>query len=114
MKVLIMLAIAIAIALAALMNWTSPITTAEPAATEPAGQTRAMNISLEGMVCLACVAKVNQTLTALDGVDKASADLAKQKVSVAYDPNRIDRGQIVEAIRKLGYRPEEPERQEVE
>ncbi len=60
-------------------------------------------IPVGGMSCGGCVASVTKVLQALPGVQKAEVDLDKAQATVAYDPARLGRPQIAEAIESAGY-----------
>lgn len=70
-------------------------------------------IPVEGMVCVACVSRVNRTVAQLDGVDSVETDFAQRQVRVAFDPQSTTADEIAAAIEELGYQPGEPERKEV-
>ncbi|MGD9022725.1 MAG: heavy metal-associated domain-containing protein [Deltaproteobacteria bacterium] len=48
-----------------------------------------VTLNISGMTCAACVRRVEQGLTDLDGVDQASVNLATEKATVTYDPDVI-------------------------
>lgn len=96
------------------------LTACEPgSATKEEGPTNAANagdeviIPVEGMVCVACVSRVNRTLSRMEGVDSAEADLAQRRVRVTFDPQATTEDEIVAAIQELGYKPGEPRQEEV-
>ena len=60
-------------------------------------------IQIHGMSCAACVRRVEQGLTALDGVSDASVNLATEKALVEYDPDAVDAGDIKAKVADLGY-----------
>src|SRR5688572_13839502 len=59
-------------------------------------------LSLEGMTCAGCAARIEQRLNKLDGVD-ASVNLATEQATVRYDPARADRAALVAAVEGAGY-----------
>ena len=65
---------------------------------------------IRGMSCAACAQRVEKTLQALEGVESASVNIATEKATVAYDPERIRLSAMREAIEALGYRALEIDR----
>ena len=61
------------------------------------------NLSISGMACAACSARVEKTLCGLEGIKSAAVNLATEKATVVYDPNTIRLSAIKEAIEKAGY-----------
>jgi|AKZA01.1.fsa_nt_gi copper-(or silver)-translocating P-type ATPase len=60
-------------------------------------------LSITGMTCASCCARVEKVVGMLDGVDKVSINLTTEKVFVIYDENKITLKQIKDAIIKSGY-----------
>jgi len=73
-----------------------------------AGQTasnmRETVLAVHGMVCSSCTAAVEKSLKNLEGVGAAQADLKADRVTVRYDAAKVTPRQMVEALRKAGYR----------
>ena len=63
-----------------------------------------VSISVGDMTCATCVETIESSLMALDGVNSAVANLATEKVKVAYDPQRVRVGDIKKKITEIGYR----------
>ncbi len=61
-------------------------------------------ISVEGMHCMKCAAKVENSLKALDGVKKAKAEPEKKSVKVAYDGDRVTPDTMKAAINAVGFK----------
>lgn len=59
---------------------------------------------VEGMTCSGCERAIQKTVSGLDGVADAKADLSTSTVSVEYDPSKTSIGEIKNAITKLGYK----------
>ncbi|MFN2149657.1 MAG: heavy metal translocating P-type ATPase [Anaerolineales bacterium] len=55
------------------------------------------------MTCANCVATVERNLKKLDGVSFASVNLASERASVSFDPDRVDAEALVERVRRAGY-----------
>jgi Cu+-exporting ATPase len=62
-----------------------------------------VTIAVGGMTCASCVLSVEESLHDLDGVLSASVNLATEKVTVKYDPQRVRLPQIKQAVRDAGY-----------
>ncbi len=63
-----------------------------------------VTIPIGGMTCAACAQRVEKAVGRLDGVVSASVNLATEKATVTYDPQRVRVSAIREAIEKAGYR----------
>jgi Cu+-exporting ATPase len=62
-----------------------------------------ITITVSGMTCAACQARVQRTLAKQPGVADASVNLMMQSASVKYDPSVVTPEDLVQAIRKTGY-----------
>ena len=62
-----------------------------------------LEIRIEGMHCDGCVASVQRALASRPGVDAAQADLDSGIVAIDFDPSRIDRPGLEEAIEDAGF-----------
>ncbi|MDR2296292.1 MAG: heavy metal translocating P-type ATPase [Clostridiales Family XIII bacterium] len=60
-------------------------------------------IPIGGMSCAACAQRVEKALKRLDGVTEASVNLATEKATVAYEPQKLHVSAIRDAIGKAGY-----------
>jgi len=58
-------------------------------------------IAVTGMSCQHCVARVRKALEDMDSVEVQSLEIGEARV--LWDPERVDRGSIVAAIRLAGY-----------
>lgn len=63
-------------------------------------------VRVGGMTCASCATRVEKALLELPGVREAAVNLASEKASVDYDPDRVDPDRIVGTIRELGYTAE--------
>ena len=63
-----------------------------------------ITLPIEGMTCAACVGHVENALSSVPGVSKASVNLATERASVEYGVAEIDLKQLREAVEKSGYR----------
>jgi copper chaperone CopZ len=66
-------------------------------------------ISIEGMSCSACVARVKKTLKKLDGVSEANVNLEKRNAEILYDPEKVSPETLAKSIAELGYKAETPQ-----
>ncbi|MDO8546705.1 MAG: heavy metal translocating P-type ATPase [Nitrospirales bacterium] len=73
-----------------------------------------LTIPIEGMSCASCVAKIEQGLSDVPGVVRASVNLATEKATVEYQSGVATPDMIQAAIRGLGYTPVMPAAREME
>jgi Cu+-exporting ATPase len=59
-------------------------------------------LSIEGMTCASCAARVEKRLNGLDGVE-ASVNFATEQADVDFDPERASLEKLVEAVEAAGY-----------
>ena len=60
-------------------------------------------LSVTGMTCGGCVNSVTRVLTALPGVQSAEVTLTPGQARVSYDPTRVDRAAMVQAVVDAGF-----------
>lgn len=60
-------------------------------------------LHIEGMSCQNCVKHVEEALTALDGVQRASVDLDLKQATVDFSADVTNESMIEEAVRRAGY-----------
>lgn len=63
-----------------------------------------VTIPIGGMTCAACAQRIEKVLGRLEGVESASVNLATEKATVAYDPQKVRLSAIKGAIEKAGYK----------
>ncbi len=63
-----------------------------------------ITLKINGMECAACAARIERQLKKTDGVADAAVNLAAEKATVHYDPDRVGAGQLVHTIVDLGFR----------
>jgi copper chaperone CopZ len=63
-----------------------------------------VQLKVLGMACAGCKAAVEAALQSLEGVFSAEVDLAAKTARVSYDPSRLARKDLQEAIEKAGYK----------
>ncbi|WP_129708361.1 heavy metal translocating P-type ATPase [Priestia megaterium] len=59
--------------------------------------------AITGMTCAACSTRIEKGLNKLEGVTKASVNLALETASVEYSPSQIVLQDITQRVEKLGY-----------
>ncbi|MCT9855645.1 heavy metal translocating P-type ATPase [Priestia megaterium] len=59
--------------------------------------------AITGMTCAACSTRIEKGLNKLEGVTKASVNLALETASVEYSPSQIAPQDITQRVKKLGY-----------
>jgi copper chaperone len=62
-----------------------------------------ITLSVTGMTCGGCVNSVQKVLTALPGVQSAEVTLTPGQARVVYDPARVDRGTMAQAVIDAGF-----------
>ncbi|MDR0453197.1 MAG: cadmium-translocating P-type ATPase [Deferribacteraceae bacterium] len=70
-------------------------------------------IGIRGMTCAACAQRIEKKVMKLQGIKKASVNLASEKLFVEYDENSLQLSDIKEAIVKIGYTPLELNKTEI-
>ena len=55
------------------------------------------------MTCGGCEKAVTRALTGLPGVSNVSASHRDNRVTLTYDPSRVDRGAITKRVQDAGY-----------
>lgn len=63
-----------------------------------------IELSVKGMTCSGCESHVNNAVGQLAGVDSVKASYQDANTIVKYDPAKVDRDKIVDAINKTGYK----------
>lgn len=60
-------------------------------------------ISITGMSCASCAAKVEKALQQQQGVIEANVNIAVEKATVTYDKDTVQQAELEKTITKLGY-----------
>lgn len=68
------------------------------------GEIKSIEMSIEGMSCMSCVANVKKTLTSIDGVMKVNVSLQDKHAMIKYAPEKVTWEQLKKAINKIGYK----------
>ncbi len=63
---------------------------------------RTIDLTLTGMTCAACAARIEKVLNRADGVE-AAVNFATESARVRFDPEKTDPKHLIEAVRKAGY-----------
>ncbi len=74
-----------------------------------ASQAAVLDLTVEGMTCGSCAARVEKVLGRQEGVREASVNYATGRAHVAFDPARADLDGLTAAIDKIGYALTAPE-----
>ena len=64
-------------------------------------QPHSIELSIGGMTCASCAARIEKKLNRIDGVE-ASVNYATEKAKVAY-PNSVDPAVLIAAVEATGY-----------
>jgi P-type Cu+ transporter len=72
-------------------------------AVEAGATSERVTLSISGMTCAACSARIQRTLERAPGVADASVNLMTGQATVGFDPTQIDADRLVETIRATGY-----------
>ncbi|MDR0746856.1 MAG: heavy metal translocating P-type ATPase [Helicobacteraceae bacterium] len=61
-------------------------------------------LSIKGMTCAACSARIERIVQKLEGVSRVGVNLASEKATIVFDPRAIAIGVIKSAIEKAGFK----------
>lgn len=62
-----------------------------------------VTFDVEGMNCTSCESAIQEALRGTPGVDQADVRFATETARVTYNPDRIDRSDLVDVIQSTGY-----------
>ncbi len=65
-----------------------------------------IKLKIDGMHCSSCAMSIDMDLEDLDGVTEAKTNYAKQTSEVEFDEDKISAKNILEQIKKTGYKAE--------
>ena len=65
--------------------------------------------NIEGLDCLDCALKLEQSISKIPGVTWVSLNYATSKIWFEYEPEEVTHNYILSAIKKTGYQYSEPE-----
>lgn len=63
-----------------------------------------VSLPVEGMTCASCVARVEKTLSKIDGITNVSVNLATKKATFEFDEQTVSQDDITNAIEDAGYK----------
>jgi Cu+-exporting ATPase len=69
---------------------------------KPKGAT--VTIPIGGMTCAACAQRIEKAIRKVDGIESVSVNLATEKATVVYDPQKVRVSGIKDVIEKIGYK----------
>ncbi len=72
---------------------------------------QSVTVRVTGMSCQSCANTIEKALHSVDGVSAAEVSFADHSARVTYDPARVGRVGIIDAIREAGYDVAEPGRE---
>jgi copper chaperone CopZ len=67
------------------------------------GMKAKVELHVSDMTCQGCVRSIETKLCGLDGVSYAHVNLGQSTVTVEYDDERTDAGQLVGAVEQIGF-----------
>ncbi|WP_422487271.1 cation transporter [Gudongella sp. DL1XJH-153] len=62
-----------------------------------------LTVDVVGMTCAACSARIEKSLSKVEGVAQANVNLSTNKATVRYDEEKVHKNDIVNTIKKTGY-----------
>jgi Cu+-exporting ATPase len=66
-------------------------------------QSKSLTLPITGMTCANCVATVERNLKKVDGVSFASVNLASERATVTFDPQKTGQQALVSRVQRAGY-----------
>jgi len=84
----------------------SPVTTPQGPLSSPvqAPLSNTVELEIEGMTCASCVNRIERKLKKVEGVQEASVNLATERGSVTYAPDKVKLPELIGAIEAAGYK----------
>ncbi|GAB6037370.1 heavy metal translocating P-type ATPase [Fundidesulfovibrio butyratiphilus] len=71
-----------------------------------------LTLPVRGMHCASCQARIERVVGKMDGVDRATVNLAAETLTLTYDPLVTDLKTVAERVSGLGFTLEAPDRPE--
>ncbi len=71
--------------------------------TQPPDQPATARLSIDGMHCPACAARVTKALASLPGVQQAQVSLEDRQATVIYQPAAVTPAALQQAVTEAGY-----------
>jgi len=75
----------------------------EASAENAPAQTTEAELSVSGMTCGSCAARVEKVLDRQAGVERAGVNFSTERATVVFDPDQVGVEDLVSAVGKLGY-----------
>ncbi len=72
--------------------------------TKKSNAAQRLSLALYGMHCSSCAAIIERSIKKVPGVTEAHVNFAAEKAAVVYDNNTASEAQLVEAVKKAGYK----------
>lgn len=72
------------------------------------GSGEARELSITGMHCASCVARVERAVSGVPGVNEARVNLATERARIVVDPDRYDQAALERAVSSAGYAVKTP------
>lgn len=69
---------------------------------QEAGQAE-VDLAITGMTCASCVRRIERALTRTEGVENAAVNLASERATVTYDPEKVSLDDLIRRIEAAGY-----------
>ncbi|WP_397539036.1 heavy metal translocating P-type ATPase [Rummeliibacillus pycnus] len=66
-------------------------------------ETKETSLQITGMTCAACATRIEKGLKKMEGVEEASVNLALEKSSIKYNPEKLSELDFEKKIQDLGY-----------
>jgi len=66
--------------------------------------TEKITLPVEGMTCASCVARVEKTVAKFEGVTSVNVNLATEKVTLEYDPSKVNFNKLADTVEDIGYK----------
>jgi Cu+-exporting ATPase len=70
-------------------------------------------LTITGMTCASCAARIEKVVGGLNGVKLASVNLATEKADIIYEPSVVRLSAIRKAVADAGYTPRDLEESEL-
>jgi len=67
-------------------------------------EVKKMTLPIEGMTCASCVARVEKSLTKVDGISNVNVNLATEEVTLDLDNENKDMQEIARVVEEAGYK----------
>ena len=61
-------------------------------------------LKIEGMTCASCSRKVERSVEKLNGIEKATVNLAVEKLTVEYDDKKVTLDEIIKSVEDAGFK----------